>query len=225
MSLAIPMEKSPIDSALENAVALASSAQRVLWETYSAVQQYVTLADASAEARKVIKTHLLTLHYKLKAIENSLKNASTKLKTAKSINPNIEVEFKLIVLTKNLQVDLAGMKEAYERVYRALKDTKSLSLVSWGVNRQFAKTYKVLDQSLEYIRRVQTHLSRLHHYSSAEYLSYQSVQLSSIAALNTQAIHLEAEDWEFMLDCEYNQPIPPPTPAMLRALEHHKQCS
>lgn len=225
MSLAIPMEQSPIDSALENAVALASSAQRFLLETYSAVQQYLTHTEASAEVRKVIKARLLTLHHKLKAIENSLKNASTKLKTAKSVNPNIEIELKLIVLTKNLQVDLVGIKEAYDRVYRALKNTQGLSLVSWGVNRQFAKTYKVLDQSLEHIRRVQTHLSRLHHYSPAEYLSYQSAQLSSIAALNTQAIHLEAEDWEFMLDCEYNQPIPPPTPAMLRALEHYKQCS
>ena len=36
-------------------------------------------------------------------------------------------------------------------------------------------------------------------------------------------ITLTEDDWAFMLDCEYNQPIQPPTPAMLRAIERYKE--
>lgn len=224
MTLAISMELNPLDSITESTTALVGSVQSALLETQASIQKYFSNAQASTEVRKALNVHFLGQYRKLKRIERKAKNHEVILRKTKSFKPNLEVELRLRLSTDSLLADVTVIKNGYVEIHRQLKAFKFLSLTSWSINRQMTRIHKTVDHTLVHIQKMQVHLSRLYIYTEQDYQAYQTGKLVGVAAMNPQALALSEADLAFMLSCE-DEPIRPPAPAMMRALEHYQQCS
>jgi hypothetical protein len=225
MSLAIPMEISTLESAIESTAVLTAAVQRVLLDAQENFQSCISNQQKLFEIKKQLNDFLRKQYYKLHAIEYKSRDIHSQLQKMDILKANsIAHELKTKLLIDSLIPDINGIKNSYLLQEKFLKEYKIISFTSFSTKRILTKIYNSLEKTIFHIKSIQNSFNKIRQYSNTEYENYQKNYLLSIAPITNEPLYLESEDLEFILD-SLNVPVSPPTPAMQRALERYAKCS